>query len=103
MIIGEAQANPNIVIGTIIIFGTPTRVLFDSRSNRSFVSTSFALHTDQELASLKNKFVVTKPLGEQNVRTLVFKGCEILVESVVLKANLIPLEMYDFDMILGMD
>ena len=35
--------------------------------------------------------------------TLVFKGCEILVEGVVLKANLILLEMIDFDVILGMD
>ena len=26
-----------------------------------------------------------------------------MVEDVVLKANLIPLEMYDFDVILGMD
>ena len=31
-----------------------------------------------------------------------FKGCEILVDGV-LKANLISLEMSDFDGILGMD
>ena len=30
-------------------------------------------------------------------------GCEVLVESVILKVNLIPLEMHDFDVILGMD
>ena len=34
---------------------------------------------------------------------MVFKGCEILVKEVVLKANLISLEMFDFDVILGMD
>ena len=43
------------------------------------------------------------PLGEYNLRTLIFKGCEILVEGVVLIANLISLEMYNFNMILGMD
>ena len=32
-----------------------------------------------------------------------FKGYEILIEGVVLKANLIPLEMWDFDVILGID
>ena len=47
--------------------------------------------------------MVTTILGEQILRTSIFKGCEILVEGVVLKANLIPLEMYDFDVILGMD
>ena len=34
---------------------------------------------------------------------MVFKGCEILVEDVILKENLIPLEMHDFDVILDMD
>ena len=37
------------------------------------------------------------------MRTSVFKGCEVVVEGIVLKANLIPLEMTDFDVILGMD
>ena len=32
-----------------------------------------------------------------------YKGCKFLVEGVVLKANLIPLEMSDFDVILRMD
>ena len=67
-------------------------------SSRSFVSSSFTLHADRDLSPLKNKLVVTTPLGEQILRTVVFKGCEILVEGVVLKANLIPLEMSDFDL-----
>ena len=99
----EAQANPDIVVGTMFGFGIPTQVLFDSRSSRSFVSTVFALHADRKLAPLKNMLVVTTPLGEQILYTSVFKGCEILVECIVLKVNLILLEMYDFDVILGMN
>ena len=37
------------------------------------------------------------------LRTSVFKGCEVVVKGIVLKTNLIPLEMTDFDVILGMD
>ena len=37
------------------------------------------------------------------MKTFVYKGCKVLVEGVVLKANLIPLEMSDFDVILRMD
>ena len=33
----------------------------------------------------------------------IFKGCEVLIDGMVLKANLIPLKIYDFDKILGMD
>ena len=76
---------------------------FYSGSSRSFVSSSFALHADRELSPLKNKLVVTTPLGEQILRTWIFNGCEILVKVVVLKANLIPLEISNFDVILGMD
>ena len=99
----EVQANPDTVTSIMIVFGTPTRVLFDSVSNRSFINSSFVLYVDRDLSPLKSKLVVITPLGEQIFRTSVFKGYEILVENVVLKANLIPLEMSDFDVILGMD
>ena len=99
----EAQANPNKVTSIIFVFGTPARILFYSRFNRSFVSSSFALHVDHEMSPLTSKLVVTTLLGEQILQASVFKGFEILVESVMLKANLITLEMSDFDVILGMD
>ena len=99
----EAQANPNIMTGIMFVFGTPVRVLFYFRSSRSFISSSFALHADRDLSLLKNKLVVTTLLGKQILHTLVFKGCEIPVEGVVLKANLIPLEMSNFDVILRMN
>ena len=100
---GEAQANSNTVTGIMIVFGTPARVLFDTRSSRSFVSTTFALHANRELVPLKNKLIVNTPLAEQIFSTLVFKGCRIVVKRTMLKANLIPLEMTDFHVILGMD
>ena len=99
----EAQANLDSMIGIIFVFGEPTRVLFDSRASRSFISTSFALHANQKLTPLKNKLVVTTPLGERMLKISVFKGCEVVAEGIVLKVNLIPLEMIDFDVILGMD
>ena len=99
----EAQANPDSVTGIITVFGEPARVLFDFEASRSFISSSFALYADQKLTPLKNGLVVTTLLGERILRTTVFKGCEFLVKGVVLKANLISLEMDDFDVILGMD
>ena len=89
----EAQANPDTVTGIMLIFGTPMRVLFDSGSSRSFVSSSFALHANRDLTLLKNKLIVTTLLREQILQTSIFRGCEILVEGIVLKANLIPLEI----------
>ena len=65
MIAGEVQANSNIVTSTMLVFGTSARVLFDSGSSRSFVSSSFALHVNRELSLLKHKLVITTFLGEQ--------------------------------------
>ena len=44
MIVDEAQANLDIVIDIMFVFGTLARILFDFGSNRSFVSSAFALH-----------------------------------------------------------
>ena len=101
--IGEAQANPDTITGIMVVFGSLARVLFDSMSSRSFVSTSFALYADRELSPLKHKLMVTTPLIKQILRNSIFKGYEILIDGVVVKANLISLKMYDFDVILGMD
>ena len=76
---------------------------FYFEASRSFISTSFALYANRELTPLKNKLVVTTPLGDRILRTYLFKGCEVVIEGFVLKANIIPLKMIDFDVILGMD
>ena len=99
----EVQANPNSMTGIISVFGEPIRVLFDSRASISFINTSFALHTNRELTPLKNKLIVATPLGERIPKTSMFKGCEVVVEGIMLKENLIPLDMVDFDVILDMD
>ena len=100
MIVEEAQANPDLVTSIISVFGEPTRVLFDSRASKSFISTSFTLHTNRELTPLKSKLIVTTPLGERILKNSMFKGCEVVIEGMVLKANFIPLEMSYFDVIL---
>ena len=89
--------------GIIFVFSEPARVLFYFGANKSFISTSFALHANRELTPLKSKLIIITLLGERIVRTSVFKGCEVVVEEIMLKTNLIPLEMVDFDVILGMD
>ena len=63
MIADEAQANQDTVTSTMFVFGTLACVLFDSRSSRSFVSSSFALHANRDLTPLKNKLVITTPLA----------------------------------------
>ena len=43
------------------------------------------------------------PLRERIPQNSIFKICEILIDSAILKMNLTSFEMYDFDVILGKD
>ena len=47
--------------------------------------------------------MITTSLGEQIIKNSIFRVCEISIDDAVLEANVIPLGMYDVDMILGMD
>ena len=92
--------NPDSVTSIIFVFGEQARVLFDFGASRSFIIISFALHANRELTPLKSKLIVTTPLGQRILRASMYKGCEVLIEGVVLKANLIPMEMSNCDVIL---
>ena len=51
----------------------------------------------------KNKLVIMTTLREQILRKSMFKSCEILIDSAILKMILTSFGMYDFGIILGMD
>ena len=43
------------------------------------------------------------PRGETCYVSWEYQGCHVLVEDVVMPTNLVPLDIVDFDVILGMD
>ena len=47
--------------------------------------------------------MVITPMGECLICNSVYRGCEVSVEEMILEADLIPLDMTDFDAIFGMD
>ena len=46
---------------------------------------------------------VTTPVGKQAVCRIYYPNCSVLLGEVNLPADLIILDMHDFDVILGMD
>ncbi|XP_039146814.1 uncharacterized protein LOC120284058 [Dioscorea cayenensis subsp. rotundata] len=101
MIEKEAECRPTVITSTLSIFQHNAYALIDFGSERSFVSTTFACHADSPPSPLESELVIQTPLGEEVVRSLVYRECHVLVSGVVLKADLIPLEIKDFDAILG--
>ncbi|WRX26222.1 Reverse transcriptase domain - like 10 [Theobroma cacao] len=76
-------------------------VLIDSGSDRSYVSTTFASFSDKNLSPLKEETVVHTPLGKKLVKNTCYRDCGIRVGEKEFKADLIPLAIWDFDLILG--
>ncbi|XP_070010459.1 uncharacterized protein [Nicotiana sylvestris] len=52
---------------------------------------------------LSNPFVVSTPVGESIIARCIYRGCTISVCGRRTSANLVELEMLDFDAIMGMD
>ena len=89
--------------GTVLIEICEAYVLFDSGSTHSFVSPRLAGSLGVESRKMDIPLAVSSPLGRSWVTDVYHLACGVVIEGHRLSANLILLEMLDFDVILGMD
>ena len=99
----DAEAADNVVEGTLLVCGFEAKILFDPGSTHSFLSPKFSKLIDMPARELEYVLTVSTPVGKQAVCRKYYPRCAIKIGDVVLPANLIVLEMFDFDVILGMD
>ena len=78
-------------------------MLFDPGTTHSYVSPYFASHFNQQPVLLDHLFWVGTPMGESLMVQLIFPSYSVSINGVDTIANLLLLEMMDFDDILGMD
>ena len=90
-------------MGTLSIFGHDAYILIDHRSTHSFVSRTFVTHKEREPELLDYGLVVSTPTGGSLLAERVYRDCMIRLGEHEFRANLIILDIRDFDAILGMD
>src|ERR1051325_3074114 len=95
----EAQ----VVSGTLSFYNKQAHVLFDTGASHSFISATFMHKLDGNYKSSPVEFVITTPVGGELVTRFIIKDCEVHIEDSVLIIDMIPLDMQDFDIILGME
>ncbi|XP_028108641.1 uncharacterized protein LOC114307430 [Camellia sinensis] len=100
---GDVKNAATVVSGTFNVHGHSAHVLFDSGSTHFFVSKLFAQNLDRSEEVLSYVLCVSSPLGDSMVCTSVYFACELLIGDIRVYANLLPLDMIHFDIILGMD
>uniref|UniRef100_A0A2N9HUA0 CCHC-type domain-containing protein n=1 Tax=Fagus sylvatica TaxID=28930 RepID=A0A2N9HUA0_FAGSY len=99
----DAETSPSVVSGTLVITNQHAQVLFDSGSTHSFISHGFARRLNMIPETLDFELSVDTPSGHVMCTDKVYKSCNVLVSGRELEANLVLLDMYEFDVILGMD
>ena len=99
----ETEANPSVVTGTLFIYSIPVFVLFDSGATHSFISDECVKRLGKQLVTVESGYNVMFPSGATQQTDQVLKSCEVLIEGRKLDADLILLDLSDYDVIFGMD
>ncbi|XP_028109694.1 uncharacterized protein LOC114308326 [Camellia sinensis] len=103
LVLGDVQNAATVVSSTFIVHGHSVHELFDSGSTHSFVSKLFAQNLDRSEEVLQYVLCVSSHLGDSMICTYVYFSCELLIGDIWVYANLLPLDMTHFNIILGMD
>ena len=90
-------------MGTLNILGHFARVLINCGATHSVISHTFAQLTQPQSSPLGYELEFSMPRGEKCYVDYVYPECSVMVEDEVMPANLTPLDIVDFDVILGND
>ena len=99
----EAPAVPDVITGIFTILSYEAIVLVDPGSSCSFISYEFALKSHSTLEFLGYNMCVSMPTGGTVLVNMVIRACPIEIEGRTLHADLIVINLEEFDVILGMD
>jgi hypothetical protein len=98
----EAQAAPEVVLGTFPVNSIPATVLLDSSATYSFTSKRFVGAHGFRKVELSNPMKVNTP-GNSSTSVSFCPSMRIEIQGSPFLAYLILLECKDLDVILGMD
>ena len=98
----EAQEDPEVVIGMILVNDIPAVILFDSGASHSFISQSFASQNNFPCSILGKHMLVQSP-GSLLISNFVCRNLEIDIKGVKFPTSLIIIDSNKLDIILGMN
>ncbi|GKF02317.1 putative reverse transcriptase domain-containing protein [Tanacetum coccineum] len=103
--IGGGGTNPdsNVVTGTFLLNNCYASMLFDSGTDRSFVSTTFSALLDVTPTTLDTSYAVELADGRIAETNVVLRGCTLGLLGHPFDIDLMPVELGSFDVIIGMN
>ena len=85
------------------IFSRDVYVFLDPKSTLSYVTPYVAVGFGFEPEVIIEPFSVSTPVGDSIIARMVYRNCVMSIHSRETMADLIELDLIDFDAILGMD
>nr|GEU55269.1 hypothetical protein [Tanacetum cinerariifolium] len=104
-VLGEGDTNPdsNIVTGTFLLKNHYASVLFDSSTDRSFMSTTFSTLIDIIPDTLDVSYAIKLADGRGSETNTILRGSTLELLGHPFNIDLMPVELGFFDVIIGMD
>ncbi|XP_070035182.1 uncharacterized protein [Nicotiana tomentosiformis] len=99
----DQESSPDVVTSILTICYHDTYALIDPGSTLSYITPFVAGKFGIVPEILSDPFAVSTPVGELIIARRVYRGCTVAVCSHQTSADLVELEMMDFDAIMGMD
>ena len=99
----DADVAPDVVTCIISILDHDAYTLVDPGATHSFVSKPFLDRFQIETQPLEGHMRVSLPVGDPLLTDIVVRDSRVLIEGQEFPADLIALDMRDFDVVLGMD
>ncbi|GJX20316.1 reverse transcriptase [Tanacetum coccineum] len=99
----QAANAPGTISGTLYMYDRDVFVLFDTGATHSVVSLAFSKHIKVPSTLLDYALSISTPMKNNVVIGHEYRDCPLRFDDKIRSANLLPLEMSDFDIILGMN
>ncbi|KAH0632967.1 hypothetical protein KY284_035753 [Solanum tuberosum] len=99
----EKENSPDVVTGMIKVFTLDVYAFLDPAAGLSFVTPYAANNFDVLLEKLCEPFCVSTPIVESILAKRVYHDCVISINHKNTIADLVELDMVDFEVILGID
>jgi len=98
------EEDPNAVIsGTLLLDNVYVHALFDPRATHSLVTPEVVFQLSCIPIEMDYELCVSTPIEVAVTSDVMLKDCPIIINKRKFSANLVRLEVKDFDVILGMD
>ena len=94
---------PDVVAGTLQLDTMQVYALIDPGASHSFVSYIIVNNLHMLSSNLGIRATISTPLGENIHIDDIYRGVKLYIGELELRVDFMPLELYDFDVILSMD